>query len=300
MNFETFMLVRKMKRWRWVAILAIIIVGVLAFALFKPKPQNNTPYIAKIQINGIIQTNAAMLNLVKALKNDANVKGVLAVIDSPGGTTAGAESLYDAMRELASAKPLVTQIETLGASGGYIAAIAGDYIVARKTSIVGSIGVLVQYPNVTKLMETVGVKYETIKSSPLKASPNPFENATPEAQKVMAEMINGSFDWFKDLVKTRRNFSEDELKTVANGRVFTGTQALALKLIDKTGGENEAQAYFTSKSLGSLPLRNREPEKPKKNLAQQILTETLGLDPFVAKITQQSLDGLLVLWQPQY
>lgn len=298
MNFETFVLVKKMKRWRWMAILAMIIVVVLASVLWKPKSQNNSPYIAKIEINGLIQTDQTMLNLVKALKNDTNVKAVVAVIDSPGGTTAGAEALFEAMRELANAKPLVTQIETLGASGGYIAAMGGDYIVARKTSIVGSIGVLVQYPNVTKLMETVGVKYETIKSSPLKAAPNPFENATPEAQKAMADMINGSFDWFRDLVKTRRNLSEEDLKVVANGKVFTGSQALALKLIDKTGGENEVQAYFASKSLGSLPFLKREPAKPKKTLLQQILTESLGIDPLMTKITQQSLDGLLVLWQP--
>jgi protease IV len=300
MTFETFMLVKKMKRWRWWAIIASLIAVALSFVAFKPKNNVQTPYIARIEIGGIIQTNEKLIALVQNLKKDVNVKGVLAVIDSPGGTTAGAEALYDAMRELALTKPLVTQIETVGASGGYIAAIAGDYIVTRKTSIVGSIGVLVQYPNVTKLMDTVGVKYETIKSSPLKASPNPFETASPEAQKALAEMINGSFVWFKDLVKERRGYSDEQVKQVADGRVFTGTQALALKLIDATGGDNEINAYFKTKAVGDLPMRKREPEKPKKSFMQQILTESLGLEPLITKINRESLDGMLVLWQPHF
>ena len=106
---------------------------------------------------------------------------VIVHIDSPGGTTAGSEQLYDSLRAVAAKKPMVVVVDGLAASGGYIAAMAADHIVAQDTSLVGSIGVLFQYPNFTELLKTIGVKVEEVKSSPLKAAPNGFEPTSPEA-----------------------------------------------------------------------------------------------------------------------
>ena len=158
-------------------------------------------------------------------------------VDSPGGTTAGSEQLYDSLMRLKEKKPLVIVVDGLAASGGYITALAGDHIVAKQTSLIGSIGVLFQYPNVGDLLTKIGVKVETIKSSPLKASPNGFEPTSPEARAAIESIIKDSYAWFKGIVQDRRHLSDDELQTVADGRVFTGHQGVGLKLVDEIGDE---------------------------------------------------------------
>jgi protease-4 len=130
-----------------------------------------TDQIARVRIEGTITENEDLLKRLKRIGEAAHVKGVILTVDSPGGTTAGGEAIYEAVRELAAKKPVVAQVGTLAASAGYMIASAADHIVARQSSIVGSIGVLVQFPDVTGLMEMVGVKVEGVKSSPLKAAP---------------------------------------------------------------------------------------------------------------------------------
>ncbi len=149
----------------------------------------------------------------------------------------------------------------MAASGAYIAALGADRIFVRGNSIVGSIGVLVEYPNVSGLMDKVGVKLESIKSSPLKAAPNGFEPTSEEARAAMAALIADSFDWFKGLVKDRRGLSDEELAKVDDGRVFTGRQGLPLKLVDAIGDEREAIAWL-EKDRGvakNLPVRDYKP-----------------------------------------
>ena len=165
-------------------------------------------------------------------------------IDSPGGTTAGSEQLHDALRKVAEAKPLVVVVDGLAASGGYMAAISGDHIVAQSTSLVGSIGVIFQFPNVSDLLKTVGVKVEEVKSSPLKAAPNGFEPTSPEARAALESIVRDSYAWFKDMVPTRRNLTGSALDQVSDGRVFTGRQAVDLKLVDELGDEQTAIAWL--------------------------------------------------------
>src|SRR5690606_20318191 len=172
------------------------------------------------------------------------VKGVILILDSPGGTTVGGESIYEAVRKIAKKKPVATQVGTLAASAGYMIASASDHIVARQTSIVGSIGVLFQYPDLSKLLDTIGVKVETIKSSPLKAEPNYFSPASDEAKAMIRNMIMDSYDWFVGIVQERRSFTREEALALANGAVFTGRQALEKKLVDGLGGEDEAVAWL--------------------------------------------------------
>ena len=179
-------------------------------------------------------------------------------INSPGGTTAGSEQLYDALVRLKAKKPMVVVVEGLAASGGYIAAIAADHIVAQQSSLVGSIGVLFQYPNFSDLLKTVGVKVEEVKSSPLKAAPNGFEPTSPEARAALEALVKDSYAWFRGLVKQRRRMDDDQLKIVADGRVFTGRQAIGVKLIDELGDEKTAVAWLEAekKVKAGLPVRD--------------------------------------------
>ena len=179
------------------------------------------------------------LKLIDDIGN-SHASAVLLEIESPGGTTTGAERLYDALRRLAKKKPVVSVIGTVGASGGYIAALGADEIFAEGNSLIGSIGVLFQIPNVSKLLDKIGVQVESIKSSPLKAAPSGYEPTSEAAKQALNALVVDSYDWFKALVKERRQLSDAELATVSDGRVFTGRQGISLRLVDMIGGEREA------------------------------------------------------------
>jgi protease-4 len=244
----------------------------------------------------------------------SQVAAVIVHINSPGGTTAGSEQLYDSLMRLKAKKPLVVVVEGLAASGGYITAIAADHIVAQQSSLVGSIGVLFQFPNFTELLKTVGVKVEEVKSSPLKAAPNGFEPTSPEARAAIDALVKDSYAWFRGLVKQRRSMDDALLDKVADGRVFTGRQAVELKLIDAIGDEKTAVEWLvTQKNVKKdLPVRDyklqpRFSDLPFLRTAASIALDAVGLSTFARNIEQAgmtqavdrlSMDGLLALWQP--
>lgn len=255
---------RRLLFWR-IAAFVIAALALLAFGLQATMRQGAgtlVPHVAKLKIEGVITGDDRTVNLLEAIGKSAATALILE-IDSPGGTTVGAERLYDAIRKVAARKPVVATVATLAASGGYIAALGADHIVARGNSLVGSIGVLFEYPNVTGLLDKLGVQVETVKSAPLKASPNFFEPTSPAARDALASLVTDSFDWFKALVKDRRAMSDAELAAVVDGRVFTGRQGLPLKLIDQLGAEDDAVRWLeTEKHIAKdLPIRAWKSER---------------------------------------
>jgi protease-4 len=239
---------------------------------------------------------------------------VIVHVNSPGGTTAGSEQLHDSLARLKEKKPLVVVVDGLAASGGYITAIAADHIVALETSLVGSIGVLFQYPNVTDLLKTLGVKIEEIKSSPLKAAPNGFEPTSPEARAAIESIVSDSYAWFKNMVKTRRHLDDAALERVTDGRVFTGRQGLALKLIDEIGDEKTAIAWLAKEKnidpntpVRDYRLRDRFGDLPFLHTAVVATLDAVGLGSLARRLEEWgavqamerlNLDGLLALWHP--
>ena len=201
--------------------------------------------IARVNIEGLIRSDQERVEALERLEKSSHA-AVIIHINSPGGTTAGSEQLYDSLVRLKAKKPVVVVVEGLAASGGYIAAIAADQIIARQSSLVGSIGVLFQFPNFTELLKTVGVKVEEVKSSPLKAAPNGFEPTSPEARAALDALVKDSYAWFRGLVKERRGMDDALLEKVADGRVFTGRQAVELKLVDQLGDEKAAVAWLVA------------------------------------------------------
>ena len=197
----------------------------------------------------------------------------------------------------------------MAASGAYIAALGADRIFAKGNSLVGSIGVLVEFPNFSGLLDKIGVKFEAIKSSPLKAAPNGMEPTSEAARAAMAAIVADSFDWFKGLVRDRRHMSEEELAQVDDGRVFTGRQGLPLKLVDAIGGEREAIAWLEAEKgvAKDLPVRDWQPEK---KLGFGLLgsaasvADGFGLSGLAGVLKRsgqaaesQLLDGLVSIWQ---
>ena len=145
-------------------------------------------YIARIKVQGLIRGNQDRVEALGAARR-SRARAVIVHIDSPGGTTAGSEQLYDALRDLQGKKPMVVVVDGLAASGAYIAALSAEHIMAQETSLVGSIGVLFQYPNFTDVLKTIGIKVEEMKSSPLKAAPNGFEPTSPEARAAIEAIV---------------------------------------------------------------------------------------------------------------
>jgi len=305
---------RKLTFWRVTAVVvALVAIGGGAL-LFVPGSRLMPPgaYISRIKIQGLIRGNQDRIEALERLGR-SRASAVIVHIDSPGGTTAGSEQLYDALRDLQSKKPMVVVVDGLAASGAYIAALSADHIIANETSLVGSIGVLFQYPNFTDVLKTIGIKVEEVKSSPLKAAPNGFEPTSPEARAAIEAIVLDSYAWFKDLVKNRRKMDNGQLTRVADGRVFTGRQAVGLKLVDGLGNEKTALAWLEKekKVPANTPVRDYSLRPRFGELSFLHVTawtfEAVGLSAIAHRIEEWgavqaverlNLDGLLALWHP--
>jgi protease-4 len=307
---------RKLTFWRVAAaVIAIAAIAVVGTRLWPGRSATfaSSGSIARVTIEGLIRSDRDRVEALERLEK-SQAAAVIVHINSPGGTTAGSEQLYDSLASLKAKKPLVVVIEGLAASGGYITAIAADHIVAQQTSLVGSIGVLFQFPNFSEVLKTVGVKVETVKSSPLKAAPNGFEPTSPEARDALDALVKDSYAWFKNLVKERRGMDDAQLEKVADGRVFTGHQAVGLKLIDQLGDEKTAVAWLVEQKgvKKDLPVRDyrlgpRFGDLTFLRTAASVTLDALGLGTIarqiehagmVQAVDRLALDGVLALWQP--
>jgi protease-4 len=307
---------RKLTFWRVAAVvIAIAAIAVVGTRLWPGRSGTfaSSGSIARVTIEGLIRSDRDRVEALERLEK-SQAAAVIVHINSPGGTTAGSEQLYDSLTSLKAKKPLVVVVEGLAASGGYITAIAADHIVAQQTSLVGSIGVLFQFPNFSEVLKTVGVKVEEVKSSPLKAAPNGFEPTSPEARAALDALVKDSYAWFRNLVKERRGMDDAQLETVADGRVFTGHQAVGLKLIDQLGDEKTAVAWLVEQKgvKKDLPVRDyklgpRFGDLTFLRTAASVTLDALGLGTIarqiehagmVQAVDRLALDGMLALWQP--
>ena len=299
---------RKLGFWRVVAILLVVALGLAAYGFWFFDRASRQPHVAHITISGLITDDTELLDRLDKIKDDEAVRALVVSISSPGGTTYGGERIFKAIRAISAKKPVVSDVRTLAASAGYMIATAGDTIIAGDSSITGSIGVIFQYPQVKPLLDKIGVSMEEIKSSPLKAEPSPFHPASEEAKAMINNMIVDSYAWFVDLVADRRKLPRDEVLKLADGTIFTGRQALKVKLIDQLGGDNEIRAYLATKNVSKdLPEIewNKKSSTPflLAGAASQILTllgyGDLARSQDLAGILPQKLllDGLVSVWQ---
>jgi protease-4 len=298
---------RRLTFWRVVSVL-LFIGGLVALAssFGGIDFEKQTDHIARVRIAGLITGDQKTLDLLGDIAKADHVKGLILRIDSPGGTTAGSEAIYEAIRKIAKDKPVAAVMDTIAASGGYITAIAADHIVARGNTITGSIGVIFQWAEVSKLLETIGVQMQEIKSGDLKAEPSPFKPLSEKAREVSNLMVQDSFAWFTGLVAERRKLPLDQVKVLSDGRVYTGRQAVAAKLIDEIGGEDKAVDWIKKekKLSGDIPVRDwkvKSDEDGLLGLGLKITSgalKSMGLPDLAEQAQLQKLDGLLSVWHP--
>jgi protease IV len=251
----------------------------------------------RLAVTGVISEDPARSAALKKVLKDGRVKALIVDINSPGGTVVGSEELFRELRAVAAKKPVVAVMGTLAASGGYMTALGADHIIAREGTITGSIGVIMQSADVTGLLKKLGIEPEAIKSAPLKAVPSPFEPLTPEGRAVTQAVVMDMYDMFVGMVADRRGLDPAEAKKLADGRIYTGRQAIAVKLIDEIGGEDEARSWLeTARGVpDSLPVSDIQIERDSGDMLG-LIGGRIGKALFSERLT---LDGLMALWHPE-
>ncbi len=292
---------RSKGRWRLLAfaaiIAAVLAIGARLNAQFFP---DDTDYIALVVVEGIIITDPARLAVLESLGKDERVRAVLVRINSPGGSTAGGEELYEALSRLREQKPVVAVINEIGASAAYMSAIAADRIFARRLSIVGSIGVLFQNVDASGLLETIGIDFDKVVSGSLKAEPDIDEPMSDEVRASLQSVVDDSFNWFVDIVALRRGLTRADTMALADGRIVNGRVALNVGLIDDIGGQMEAINWLESRDVEKdLPVFRSYPraesfEERFIRLLGEQTTSVLGIDGVLP--IERPLNGLVSLW----
>ena len=270
------------------------------------------PQIARVAIEGTILENRDQLKMLDKIAGDSKVAALLVYVNSPGGTTTGGEAIYEALRKVAVKKPVVAQFGTVAASAGYIVGMGTDHIVSRGNTITGSIGVIAQWPEVASMLDKLGVKVNEIKSGSLKATPSMFLPLDEGGRKVTQGMVDEGFRWFLSLVETRRGLKTADIAGLEQGRIFSGREALTLKLVDEIGGEDEAVAWLTEKRgiAKDLKVVNWKPSAvdgwgfPKAQasleggIAAAAAKELVRTATSAAHLDTLTLDGLVSVWHP--
>jgi len=229
--------------------------------------------IALLPLEGAIMTDERFLRHLQRFREDRSVKGIVVYIDSPGGAVAPSQSIYQELRKARDeGMPVVAAIGSVGASGGYYAALGADSIFVMPGSITGSIGVILQFPNVEELAEKVGISMEVVKSSELKDIGSPFRPVSPEDRSVLESMVADIYDQFVETVAEERGLSRAQLAELADGRILSGRQAIAAGLADGVGNLPDAiAAAGRMAGLGDDPRVVRPPE-PRLSLLQLLLS----------------------------
>ena len=238
--------------------------------------------VALIKIDGIITTKKAneLIEAINKAKEDSEIKAILIKINSGGGEAVASQRLFLAIKEVSKTKFTVALIEDIGASGAYYAACGADKIISYPASIVGSIGVIFETINVSKLAEKSGVSLFVVKTGKVKDIGNPFREPTEEDKNMIKNLLNSVYEQFLNAVSTSRHIPIKKLKQIADGSVFSGIQAKKLKLVDSTGGLEEAKKLIEEniKEPAKFESFNKQ-----KNSLSKLLNETFNYMELLSK-----------------
>lgn len=289
---------RRLALWRLVAFVALAALVVVASWPLPGLPR--APRIVTLDIDGLILGDRERERAIRNLAEDASAAALILRIDSPGGATFASEALYRAVRSVGETRPVVAVMDGVAASGGYMAALAADRIFARESTVTGSIGVVLQAPDISGLMEKIGVANELVRSGPLKAEPNPFAPLSPEAREAAGRVVRDLHRMFVGLVAERRALAPSEAARLADGRVFTGAAARDAGLVDSLGGVEDAVAWLETGAgvARGLPLTELSIPRQRTPLWRRLLGAALSFAGHVALRERPGLDGPLSLWQP--
>jgi protease-4 len=292
----------KQQLMQWRSLALVVIFGSLAFYFGGSNGGGamrvaEHDYIAQITIEGVMEDDKKRDDMLKDVLNDPHAKAVILRLDSPGGTTFAGEEIYLQLRAIAAKKPVVGVMRTLCASACFMASLAADHVVAREGTLTGSIGVLLQSVEISRLVDRLGITPVTIKSGPYKDVPDMAQPFTDEQRKVVSQAVMDAYDHFLRLLMERRHMDDAQARQLADGRVYTGHQAFTLKLIDGLGGTDEALEWLAKNKHIDPKLEVEEiaPEPAFDSLWQK-LGQYTGIKIF--NHSPIGLDGLVSIWHP--
>ncbi|MFC1843821.1 signal peptide peptidase SppA [Thermodesulfobacteriota bacterium] len=240
--------------------------------------------VGVVELKGLIVSPEQVLKHLTEFRKNTNVKSIVLRIESPGGAVGASQEIYQEVKRTSVVKPVIASMGSMGASGGYYAALGADAIIANPGTMTGSIGVIVKFPNLEGLFEKIGYKSEVIKSGPLKdvgASNRPMSE---KERKLMQDLIDNVYGQFVKDIAAARDMPLDTVKELADGRVYSGEQALEVNLIDSLG--NFTDAIAMAAEMGGLDVEDPQliyPEVDRKFSLFNLLTnaEQSLVDNFV-------------------
>jgi protease-4 len=263
----------------------------LLFSSFIPQSQKSDMFSKKegvgvIELKGLIVNSEQVLKNLTELRNNPNVKSIILRIETPGGAVGAAQEIYQDVKRTNHVKPVVASMGSMGASGGYYAALGAKKIIANPGTMTGSIGVIVKFPNLEGLFEKIGYKSEVIKSGTFKdvgASNRPISE---EERALMQNLIDNVFNQFVEAVAENRAMPEETIRELADGRIYTGQQAFEAGLIDELG--NFTDAIILAAELGGLDTKDPE-------LIYPVQERRFSLLSLLSSANEQSLvEGLIM------
>ncbi len=268
--------------------------------------------VARIPLQGLIIREAegglftprfdrvqTILDQIRQATNDEKVRGIILEVDSPGGAVTPSDEIYHALRQFRASdddRRIVVFTRDMAASGAYYAAMAGDVIVAEPTAIIGSVGVMIQTLNWQELSSRIGIRDTTIKSGESKDMLNPFRTTTEEEIAILQTLVDSMFERFLGIVKEGRGWSAEQLERVADGRVFTATDALAEDLIDAVGYWDEAAAMMAN-LLDVRDLRVIRYER-RTDWSDWLFSLRSPLEPWTTALPSPDRPRMMYLWRP--
>jgi protease IV len=254
--------------------------------------------IGVVDLDGVILSPEPVVEELKKFNDDSSIKAIILHVNSPGGGVAASEEIYREVKRIRDEKKkrIVVSIETVGASGAYYVSSASNKIYADNGSIVGSIGVIAEWVNYGDLMKWAKLKSVVLKTGEFKDTGNPTRDLTPAEQAYMQSLIDNMFGQFIQAVADGRGMKFDDVKAIANGKVWTGKEALSMKLIDDVG-DFQAVVKDTAKSVGiSGEPTLVHPEKDRKTLLDLLLGDVSQYLPDATKMLEQHV-GFYYLWK---
>jgi len=254
--------------------------------------------IGVVDLDGVILSPQPVVGQLKKFGDDSSIKAIILHVNSPGGGVAASEEIYREVKRIREEKKkrIVVSIETVGASGAYYVASASNKIYADQGSIVGSIGVIAQWVNYGDLLKWAKLKDVVLKTGEFKDTGNPSRDMTPNEQAYMQALIDNMFGQFVKAVADGRSMKFEDVKSIANGKVWTGEQAKSMNLIDGVG-DFEAAVADTAKSVGikGEPTLVR-PDRDRKTLMDLLMGDVSQFLPGREKMLEQQV-GFYYLWK---
>ncbi|NIQ03268.1 MAG: signal peptide peptidase SppA, partial [Nitrospinaceae bacterium] len=223
------------------AVIGLMVVSSLAGRFLGGEWDDTREKIAMVEINGMITDSRDIVRQISSYRRDDEIKAIILRIDSPGGAVAPSQEIYDeVLRVRESKKKIFASMGSLAASGGYYIAVAADRVFANPGTLTGSIGVIMAFSNAEELMHKIGLKPEVVKSGAFKDTGSPARKMRPEERKYLQKVVADVHEQFVAAVAKGRNMSTPQARKLADGRIFTGRQALKLDMVDELGGLEDA------------------------------------------------------------